>query len=86
MEEILASENQDLKNKLIREVRPPFLVQVALSALLHQGLQVVGILLHPGQKVVHDVARLVFLVDPLDHPPVIMGVNTTINQSTSRKS
>ena len=31
----------------MREAQPPLLVQVALSALLHQGLQVVGVLLHP---------------------------------------
>ena len=31
-----------------------FLLQVRLRALLHQVLQVVGILLHPGQQVVQD--------------------------------
>ena len=31
-----------------------FLLQVSLRALLHQVLQVVGVLLHPGQQVVED--------------------------------
>ncbi len=30
----------------------PFLLQVGLCSLLHQVLQVIGVLLHPGQQVV----------------------------------
>ena len=48
---------------------PPLLVQVALCALLHQGLEVVGVLLHPAEEVVHDVPRPSLLVDPLDGGP-----------------
>ena len=59
---------------------PSLLVKVALSTLLHQGLKVVGVLLHPCQQVVHDVAGLVFLVDSLHHPPVILGQHGDINQ------
>lgn len=32
----------------------PFLLQVGLCSLLHQVLQVIGILLHPGQQVVQN--------------------------------
>ena len=39
-----------------------FLLQVAVGALLHQGLQVVGILLHPWQQVVQDVGGVAVLV------------------------
>ena len=48
---------------------PPLLVQVALCALLHQGLEVVGVLLHPAEQVVHDVPRPSLLVNPLDGGP-----------------
>lgn len=40
---------------MIEEVfRLSFLLQVGLCSLLHQVLQVIGVLLHPGQQVVED--------------------------------
>ena len=60
--------------------KPSLLVKVALSTLLHQGLKVVGVLLHPCQQVVHDVSGLVFLVDSFHHRPIILGQHGDINQ------
>jgi len=42
---------QDLVEEVLRFA---FLLQVGLRAFLHQVLQVVGVLLHPGQQVVED--------------------------------
>ena len=36
----------------------PLLLQVVRGPLLHEGLQVVGVLLHAGEEVVKDVASL----------------------------
>ena len=36
----------------------PLLLQVVRGPLLHEGLQVVGVLLHAGEEVVKDVAAL----------------------------
>lgn len=44
-----------LRQNLIEEVLClPLLLQVRLRAFLHQVLQVVCVLLHPGQQVVED--------------------------------
>ena len=36
----------------------PLLLEVVRCPLLHEGLQVVGVLLHAGEQVVKDVAAL----------------------------
>ena len=63
------SPGHGLGQQLVKEIlAPSLLLQVVLSPFLHQTLQVVGVLLHPVEKVVHDVAGLL-PVGPLDDGP-----------------
>ena len=89
MKKIFTSDNKrSFKSlRLWKLCKPPpsLLVKVALSTLLHQGLKVVGVLLHPCQQVVHYVTGFVFLVHSFHHPPVIQGQHGDINQLRVRK-
>ena len=52
------------------------LLQVAVGALLHQGLQVVGVLLHPWEQVVQDVGGVAVLVHLQQHNQIKLGLST----------
>ena len=47
-----------------------------MGALLHQGLQVVGVLLHPREQVVQDVGGVAVLVHLQQHNQIKLGLST----------
>lgn len=54
----------------------PFLLQVGLCSLLHQVLEIIGILLHPGQQVVKNTGAALPVENTHKHRVELGNIHT----------